>query len=69
MYLAEMENEEQSFIDSSVAEDPFMTLNVDLVVVELVALIDPPRDDTAHTVKFCRRASIRFVMVTGMLAP
>jgi sodium/potassium-transporting ATPase subunit alpha len=37
----------------------------DLVVVGLVALIDPPRHDTAETVRICRSAGIKFVMVTG----
>lgn len=30
--------------------------------------MDPPRDDTAHTVSVCRRAGIRFAMVTGDFA-
>jgi sodium/potassium-transporting ATPase subunit alpha len=47
-------------------EDCLTELNVDLTIVGLIALVDPPRDDTAHTVSVCRRAGIRFAMVTGL---
>lgn len=68
VHPVELENVEKTPVDSNVDEDRLMSLNVGLVIVGLVALVDPPRDDTAHTVKVCRRAGIRFVMVTGALA-
>ncbi|KAL2009405.1 hypothetical protein VTN00DRAFT_5212 [Thermoascus crustaceus] len=37
----------------------------DLVVVGIFGIIDPPRAETAQTVASCRRAGIRFFMVTG----
>ncbi|KAH8926651.1 calcium ATPase [Atractiella rhizophila] len=40
----------------------------DLVIVGLASLVDPPRDDTAETVSTCRKAGIRFAMVTGDFA-
>ncbi|KAF7300959.1 Calcium ATPase [Mycena indigotica] len=46
-------------------ENLLMAANVDLTIVGLVALVDPPRPDTAETVRVCRRAGIRFAMVTG----
>jgi sodium/potassium-transporting ATPase subunit alpha len=46
-------------------EELLIALNDELVVVGLVALVDPPRDDTAETVRICRGAGIRFAMVTG----
>jgi len=37
----------------------------DLTVLGIFGIIDPPRSETAHTVAQCRRAGIRFFMVTG----
>ncbi|OJJ42921.1 hypothetical protein ASPZODRAFT_1238891 [Penicilliopsis zonata CBS 506.65] len=37
----------------------------DLTVMGIFGIIDPPRPETAHTVRLCRRAGIRFFMVTG----
>jgi sodium/potassium-transporting ATPase subunit alpha len=51
--------------DSNRLEDQLLALNIDLSIVGLVALVDPPRDDTADTVRVCRGAGVRFVMVTG----
>lgn len=49
-------------------EDHLMALNVDLTIVGLIALIDPPCQDTPKTVHVCCHAGIRFTMVTGILA-
>ncbi|KAJ7583582.1 hypothetical protein C8J56DRAFT_213171 [Mycena floridula] len=46
-------------------EDDMLNLAVDLTIIGLVALIDPPRHDIPETVRVCRRAGIRFAMVTG----
>lgn len=40
-------------------------MNQGLTMVGLLAIVDPPRDESAHTIKVCRRAGIRFYMVTG----
>lgn len=53
------------FKDAALLEDRLSAINTDLVIVGLVALVDPPRNDTALTVTTCRRAGIRFAMVTG----
>ncbi|KAJ5082177.1 hypothetical protein N7532_011220 [Penicillium argentinense] len=37
----------------------------DLTVLGLFGIIDPPRPETTNTVAACRRAGIRFFMVTG----
>lgn len=37
----------------------------DLIIIGAVGIVDPPRQETAHTVAACRRAGIRFFMVTG----
>ncbi|KAJ5902259.1 hypothetical protein N7495_002787 [Penicillium taxi] len=37
----------------------------DLTVLGIFGIIDPPRPETAQTVASCRRAGIRFFMVTG----
>lgn len=37
----------------------------DLTVLGIFGIIDPPRKETAQTVAACRRAGIRFFMVTG----
>jgi len=52
-------------LDPTQLENDLETLIDNLVVVGLVALVDPPRHDTAETVRICRAGGIRFVMVTG----
>jgi sodium/potassium-transporting ATPase subunit alpha len=37
----------------------------DLTIIGLLGILDPPRPETADTVATCRRAGIRFFMVTG----
>jgi sodium/potassium-transporting ATPase subunit alpha len=37
----------------------------DLTVLGIFGIVDPPREETASTVAACRRAGIRFFMVTG----
>ncbi|KAF9072827.1 hypothetical protein BDP27DRAFT_1290170 [Rhodocollybia butyracea] len=59
---------EGSALDPTHSEDHLVALNTGLCIIGLVALVDPPRDDTAHTVSVCRRAGIRFAMVTGDFA-
>ncbi|TFK59554.1 calcium ATPase [Pluteus cervinus] len=54
--------------DINQLEEHLLTLNQGLTVVGLVALVDPPRHDTEETVRICRRAGIRFAMVTGDFA-
>ncbi|KAJ6544406.1 hypothetical protein B0H19DRAFT_300887 [Mycena capillaripes] len=51
--------------DANSLEDHLLAANMDLTVVGLVALVDPPRPETEETVRICRRAGIRFAMVTG----
>ncbi|KAK7053708.1 calcium ATPase [Favolaschia claudopus] len=46
-------------------EDYLLATNIELTVVGLVALVDPPRPEILDTVRICRRAGIRFAMVTG----
>ncbi|KAI8642277.1 hypothetical protein BD408DRAFT_443634 [Parasitella parasitica] len=41
------------------------TMNTCLVVIGMIAIVDPPRPESAETVSICRRAGIRFFMVTG----
>ncbi|KAJ5166719.1 uncharacterized protein N7482_005500 [Penicillium canariense] len=46
--------------------DEIMAYGVqDLTVLGIFGIIDPPRPETAATVASCRRAGIRFFMVTG----
>ncbi|KAF9263793.1 calcium ATPase [Marasmius fiardii PR-910] len=47
------------------AEDKVKNQTMDLAIIGLVALMDPLKDEAAETVKLCRRAGIRFSMVTG----
>jgi sodium/potassium-transporting ATPase subunit alpha len=37
----------------------------DLTIIGLLGILDPPRPESAETVATCRRAGIRFFMVTG----
>ncbi|KIM77897.1 hypothetical protein PILCRDRAFT_11576 [Piloderma croceum F 1598] len=59
------ELDKNSLSDANALEERLIALNVDLVIVGLIALVDPPKPDTAHTVSVCRRAGIRIGMVTG----
>lgn len=43
-------------------------LNIDLTIIGLVGLVDPPRPDIPETVRIMRGAGIRFFMVTGDFA-
>ncbi|KAJ7438708.1 hypothetical protein B0H11DRAFT_1752553 [Mycena galericulata] len=52
-------------LDTNALEDYLLAANIDLTVVGLIALVDPPRPETEETVRICRRAGIRFAMVTG----
>ncbi|GAA5813534.1 hypothetical protein MFLAVUS_007013 [Mucor flavus] len=40
-------------------------MNTELTVIGMVAIVDPPRVESAETVSVCRGAGIRFYMVTG----
>jgi len=40
-------------------------INQSLTIIGLLAIVDPPREESAHTIQVCRRAGIRFYMVTG----
>ncbi|GAA5873739.1 hypothetical protein JCM3774_000154 [Rhodotorula dairenensis] len=53
---------------SGTGEEKLVALISDLTVVGLVALVDPPKHDSRETVETCRRAGIRFFMVTGDFA-
>ncbi|KAJ7366054.1 hypothetical protein DFH08DRAFT_162880 [Mycena albidolilacea] len=55
----------EGHVDANSLEDHLLAANIDLTAVGLVALVDPPRPETEETVRVCRRAGIRFAMVTG----
>jgi sodium/potassium-transporting ATPase subunit alpha len=57
--------ERTNLSDLAAAEEFLKTSTVELTVIGLVALVDPPKPDTAETVRICRQAGIRFAMVTG----
>ncbi|KIY71864.1 calcium ATPase [Cylindrobasidium torrendii FP15055 ss-10] len=63
----EMINKE-ALLDLGVVESYLHISTMDLTVIGLVALVDPPKEDTAETVRTCRRAGIRFSMITGDFA-
>ncbi|KAJ1025850.1 hypothetical protein NDA16_002476 [Ustilago loliicola] len=51
--------------DKLAIEDSVMAANMDLTVVGLVGIVDPPRPEIPEAVATCRGAGIRFFMVTG----
>ncbi|KAN0065286.1 hypothetical protein ACQY0O_001121 [Thecaphora frezii] len=55
-----------SMLDEGVGlEEAAMALNVELTVVGLVGIVDPPRAEIPEVVRTCRGAGVRFFMVTG----
>ncbi|KAI9472200.1 MAG: hypothetical protein EXX96DRAFT_642713 [Benjaminiella poitrasii] len=40
-------------------------MNTQLTVISMITIVDPPRPESAETVRICRNAGIRFFMVTG----
>ncbi|KAK1231903.1 hypothetical protein PQX77_004971 [Marasmius sp. AFHP31] len=52
----------------SLVEDQIKMLTMELSIIGLVALMDPLKEEIPETVKVCRRAGIRFAMVTGDFA-
>ncbi|MGM9988033.1 MAG: cation-translocating P-type ATPase [Bacillaceae bacterium] len=44
---------------------PALEDEVDMILVGLVAMIDPPREEVVHAVKEARSAGIRSIMITG----
>ncbi|KAK7054487.1 hypothetical protein VNI00_003685 [Paramarasmius palmivorus] len=49
-------------------EDKIKTSTMELSVMGLVALMDPLKEECPETVRICRKAGIRFAMVTGDFA-
>ena len=56
-----------AFAEKSMQENRALTLEdeQDLTFIGLIAMMDPPRAETAEAVADCRRAGIRPVMITG----
>ncbi|EEB92554.1 hypothetical protein MPER_08917, partial [Moniliophthora perniciosa FA553] len=50
--------------DTARIEDKIKTSTMELSIMGLVALMDPLKEDCPETVRICRRAGIRFAMVT-----
>ena len=53
---------------AQLTEDPNPKIELllhDLVLVGFIGIIDPPREETASVVETCRKAGLRFFMVTG----
>ncbi|MDP5239858.1 cation-transporting P-type ATPase [Uliginosibacterium sp. 31-16] len=51
--------------DAAQAELPLETLGNDFVLLGLVGIIDPPREEAQRSVALCRDAGIRVKMITG----
>ncbi len=49
----------------SVAEEPEASIEKDLELLGMVAMIDPPREEVIEAIRECRSAGIRTLMITG----
>lgn len=47
------------------SDEVFSSALTDLTIIGMLGIIDPPRPEVAKTVAECRRAGVRFFMVTG----
>lgn len=65
--FAEKNISEHSTLGQTIASQRRITLQEEhaLTFLGLVAMMDPPREETAHAVAECRQAGIRPVMITG----
>ncbi len=56
-----------AFAEKNIGEDRALSLEdeSDLTFIGLIAMMDPPREESAPAVADCRRAGIRPVMITG----
>ncbi|KIW29525.1 uncharacterized protein PV07_05338 [Cladophialophora immunda] len=54
-----------SFHSDGLSQENLNHCATDLVAIGLVGIFDPPRPETSSTVAACRRAGIRFFMMTG----
>jgi len=56
-------------LGSNAFSDEIQESIADLTVIGVLGIIDPPRKEVASTVASCRRAGVRFFMVTGDFGP
>lgn len=59
------ETPENAFAGTSSFATWAASMNANLTIIGMVAIVDPPRPESAETVRVCRGAGIRFYMVTG----
>lgn len=63
--LASVDGVDSSLLESAKTTDEYKRLEKGMTFIGLVAMLDPPRPEVARSVRKCKEAGIRVVMITG----